>query len=396
MTAQTRKRLFLAAGALLLLALLVIGFLPSPVAVQAARVERGPLQVIVETQGETRVTHRYVVAAPGNAYLRRIEVEAGDLVEAGQVVARLEAPRSPLLDPRARLQAEGRVATAQGAVAQAEERARGAEAVSRQAAAESQRLARLAADDAATRQAAEIAAAEAEEAAAAAEAARAAVGAARGELAAAGAALAAFDEAVLPVGEVVRAPAAGRVLAVLRESAGPVAAGEPLVEVGDTERLELAADVLSQDAVRIQPGMRVLVDQWGGEEILEARVRRVEPEAFTRVSALGVEEKRVDVLAIPSPPLEGWSRLGAGYRVLARFVVWEEEDVLQVPTAALFRTESGWAVFAIDGRRAFLRHVTLGAQSGLTAQVTEGLVAGELVVVHPPAGLEDGARVQTH
>ncbi|HEX9108646.1 MAG TPA: HlyD family efflux transporter periplasmic adaptor subunit, partial [Longimicrobiales bacterium] len=190
------------------------------------------------------------------------------------------------------------------------------------------------------------------------------------------------------------APAAGRVLAVRRRSEGQVNPGDTLVVVGSTNALEIRADVLSEDAVRIRPGTRVVVDQWGGDAPLEAVVRRVEPQGFTQVSSLGVEEQRVPVVAQLTSPAAAWSgRLGSGYRVLARFVVWSSPSALQLPTSALFRTGSGWAVFVVQDGRARRREVTIGHQTGLSTEILSGVREGEQVIVHPGNEIEDGVRV---
>ncbi|NJD10106.1 MAG: HlyD family efflux transporter periplasmic adaptor subunit [Gemmatimonadetes bacterium] len=192
--------------------------------------------------------------------------------------------------------------------------------------------------------------------------------------------------------ELLRAPAAGRVLSLRRRSEGQVNPGDTLVVIGDTERLEITADVLSQDAVRIRPGTRVLVAQWGGEGTLEASVTRVEPQAHTVVSSLGVEEQRVNVVAaLAGGPLP--AGLGSGFRVLARFVIWEGGDVLQVPSSALFRTADGWAVFAVENGRAVERRVRIGQQAGLATQLLDGLDPGTEVIVHPGNQVADGVRV---
>jgi HlyD family secretion protein len=396
MTRPNRKQIVLGAVGVLVLAALAYGFLPEPVPVQTATVGRGPLQVVVEEEGETRVRDTYVVTSPVAAFLRRIELEVGDPVAAGQPVARLEPPRSAILDPRSRTEAASRVQAAQAAVAQAQEQVRAAEAAARRAAADRARYRRLAEAGAAPRQQAELAAAEAVQAAASLESARAGVAAARAELTAARAAASGTaGNAHLPVQDVLRAPAAGRVLAVHRRSEGLVNPGEPLLEIGDPDRLEVRVDVLSQDAVRIRPGTPVLLDQWGGDTPLRAAVRRVEPQGFTEVSSLGVEEQRTTVVAgLESPPSAWASVLGSGYRVLARFIVWQGRDVLQVPTSALFRSGDGWAVFVVEGGRAVRRSVEVGRQAGLAAQVVSGLRDGETVIVHPGNEIEEGARVR--
>ena len=362
---------------LLVLLLLIYGFWPDPIPVQTAPVERGPLQVIVEEEGETRAQDRFVVSAPIAAVVRRIDLEPGDGVVAGQVLAELEAPPPVMLDTRSRAEAQARAEAARAALEQADARAE-------LAVEERERLRRLAAVEAATGQARDQAEAEAAQAIAAREAARA-------ELESAVAALQA--PGTQAVGTILHAPVTGRVLAVHRESAGFVNAGEPIVEIGDTGHLEVVVDVLSQDAVQIHPGTRVLLDQWGGGYELEASVTSVAPQGHTEISALGVEERRVPVVANLVSPPETWSALGAGYRVLARFVVWESTDALQVPTSALFRTEDGWAVFVVDGGRAVRREVSVGRQSGLSAQVLAGLAEREEVIVHPGNEVEDGVRV---
>jgi HlyD family secretion protein len=392
MKRPSRKQLLWTGVAVLFLAALIYGFLPDPVMVQGAVVERGPLRVVIEEEGATRVTDRYVVAAPVAAYLRRLAVEPGDLVQAGQPLAQLEPPRAADLDVRSRQELAGRVDAARAAVAAQAEQARAAGAFAEQAAAERDRLVRLAAAEAATPQALERAEAEVARAVASRDAAQAGVAAARADLATAQATLGPVGGGA-PVRQTLTAPASGRVLAVHRRDAGPVSPGEPLLEIGDTGALEVQVDVLSQDAVRIPHGGRVLFEQWGGDTVLEGVVQRVEPRAFTRVSALGVEEQRVPVIATIQVSAEAGG-LGSGYRVLARFVIWEAEDVLQVPTGALFRMDGGWAVFVIEGGRAVRRAVAVGRQTGLSAQVMDGLVAGDVVIVHPASELGDGTRVR--
>jgi HlyD family secretion protein len=191
----------------------------------------------------------------------------------------------------------------------------------------------------------------------------------------------------------VRSPINGRVLKAPRECAGPVRTGEALLEVGDPSQLEVAVDLLSADAVRIQTGTTVLFDRWGGDGQLEGVVRTVEPVGFTKVSALGVEEQRVLVIADFTSPPERWQRLGDGYRVDASFVLWQEQDVLQVPASSLFRSRGGWAVFVMEGGRAVLRPVEVGWRNGLVAQILGGVEAGERVINHPSDQVDDGRRV---
>lgn len=394
MTRKIRRRLIVGALGVLVLVALVLGFLPEAAPVETATVRRAPLQVLVEEEGETHLDDRYVIAAPVGAFLRRVALSVGDSVAEGQAVAYLDPPTASDLDPRSRAEAEARLRSAEAALTRAGEQVRAAEAGAEAAVRERERVERLYEAESATRQGLERAVADAEQAVADREAARAAVAAAQADLTAARAAVREGPGGGSLAPGVLRAPVGGRVLAVHQVSAGPVSAGQPLVEVGDLDALEVRVDVLSEDAVRLGPGTRVLLDQWGGDRLLEATVRRVEPQGFTEVSSLGVEEKRVTVVAGMDSPRAERAGLGVGYRVLARFVVWESDDALQVPSAALFRQGDGWAVFVIEGGRAVRRRVTVGHEGGLATEVLDGLAEGERVVVHPDNALDDGSRVE--
>jgi HlyD family secretion protein len=192
----------------------------------------------------------------------------------------------------------------------------------------------------------------------------------------------------------VRSPVDARVLKVMHESEGTVQPGTPLIELGDPESLEVEVEVLSGQAVKIAPGARVLFDRWGGDKPLEGRVRIVEPTGFTKISALGVEEQRVRVIADFTSPREEWQRIGDGYRIEARFVVWEGADVLQIPASALFRHNHGWAVFVADGGRARLQPIETGQRNGLQVEVLSGIGAGDTVIAHPDDKIGDGRRVK--
>lgn len=301
------------------------------------------------------------------------------MVGAGDVLVQLEPPRAAILDPRNQAQANAAVRAARAAVQEAAVAAERADA-------DLARFERLFDAGAITAQ-------EIEQARAAAVRAGASLEAARAELSAAQISARATPSGHLSVPTVLRAPAGGQVLAVRRTSEGPVSPGEPLLEIGNTRLIEVRADVLSEDAVQIHAGTRVEIDDWGGATKLEGVVTRVDPEAITRVSALGVEEQRVPVWASITSPESLRGGLGSGYRVLARFILWEGAGVLQVPTAALFRSGDGWSAFVVEDGRARLRDVEIGRQGGLSMQVLDGLRAGEIVVVHPPGDLEDGARV---
>ncbi len=392
------KRLLLLAIAAAVVAGVVLGLMPAPPRVDVAAVARGPLQVTVREEGRTRVKDRYVISAPAPGFAHRLELEVGDPVVAGQAVARLEPLRSTALDPRARAEAEARVAAAEAALQAAEQNASVAEAEQALAGTELERVQRLREVGAVSQGTLDQAAAEARRAEAALRSARFAVEVARYELEAARATLSySAQEEPHPADAVVdvRSPVAGEVLRLIHQSEGVVAAGQPLIEVGDPRALEVEVEVLSADAVRIAPGMRVLLERWGGEAPLEAAVRRVEPVGFTKVSALGVEEQRVLVIVDLVSPPEQWSRLGDGYRVEATFVLWEGDEVLQVPSSALFRAADGWRVFALgEGGEVRARPVELGRRSGLAAQVTSGLAPGERVITHPDDRIEDGLEVR--
>ena len=374
------------------------GFMPRPVAVELVQVRKGDLAVTVDEEGRTRVRERYVIAAPVAGHARRIGLKVGAAVAAGQVVASIEPARAASLDPRSRAQASARVEVARAALQVAGENARSAAAEAHLAELELARaeslgqakfLSQAALDQArirlqanrATRQAAEYA-----------------VQVARHEVEAARAAL--IQTSTLAVGgpaETVRvtAPVAGHVLGVLHESEGAVQAGQPLLEVGNPQSLEVMVEVLSTAAVKIGVGARVLLDRWGGEQVLEGRVRVVEPAGFTKVSALGVEEQRVRIIVDIASPPEQWRSLGDGYRVEASFVLWQGSDLLLIPTSALFRHGDGWAVFVAEGGRAHLRPAKIGQRNGLTAQVIGGLGLGDKVVAHPDDKIADGVRVKS-
>jgi HlyD family secretion protein len=362
---------------------------PESVEVDAVQVVRGPLQVTLDDEGETRVRERYVVSAPVTGRLHRIELEPGDKVRRGQTLARLTAAPPALLDVRAEGELKAAVDAARAALGTMRaERDRAAAAHAR-AQSVLARERRLSAEGAISRDDAEVAETTMRTAAETLKAAEFAVARAEYELASAQARL---RQQGSPgrVSEVA-APVDGVVLKRMRESEAIVQLGEPLVEIGNPDQLEVVADLLSTDAVRVTPGQRVLLEQWGGGATLQGLVRRVEPSGFTKVSALGVEEQRVNVVIDFADPASA-ARLGDAYRVEVRIVVWRGEDVLTVPVGALFRHGDGWAVFAIDGDRVRLRTVTVGHRNSLDAEV-RGLAEGQQVVLHPPDTLEDGDRV---
>ncbi len=393
MTLARRLRYLVAAA--VLIALVAMALWPQAMLVDAAVADRGSVRDTLEAEGRTRLQDRYVVTAPVAALARRITLEPGDPVRAGQTLVVLDPVTAPTLDVRARAEAEARLAGARASQAAARENLAAAEAAARQAKAEADRLKRLAAQGMAAVEAAERAETAALRAGREAESARFRLATAGAEVEAAQAVLArgsrdASREAAL---ELV-SPVDGVVLRRHFESARPVQAGDPIVEVGDPAALEIEVDVLSADAVRLREGMRVELVRWGEDRPLLGHVARIEPGGFTKVSALGVEEQRVWVIVALDSPRAEWARLGEAYRVNARFVLREAENVARVPSSAVFRYDDGEAVFRIEGGRARLAPVRTGVSGGGWVEVREGLDPGERVVVHPDRELEDEARVE--
>ncbi len=396
---RARKRRWpLYAGVAAFVLLIAAGFWPRAIPVEMALAERGALRVTVDEEGQTRVRNRYVVSSPVGGQLRRIELKPGAPVRAGEtVLAELETAGTDLLDASSLAQAEARVGAAEGQVAAAEARRAAAEAARRLAEAELARQRALAERRLIAAQELETAEMRATTAAQEERAAAFAAQVAGFELEQARAALRrGLPGAGGAAGPrvVVRSPVDGVVLRVFQESARRVAGGTELLEVGDPRDLEVRVEVLSRDGVAARPGAPVSLERWGGEGDLNARVRLVEPAAFTKISALGVEEQRVNLIADFTDPEERRAGLGDGYRVEARIVVWEGEDVLKAPAGALFQRGGGWRTFVVEGGRARLRDVTVGRTNGVETQVLAGLEPGEQVIVYPGDRVADGGRVK--
>ena len=320
-----------------MLALLVWGFWPTPLLVEAGVAQHAPLRVIVEEEGQTRVKDRYVISAPVAGYLQRIGLEVGDAVSQGQTLALMEPLRPEVLDPRSRARAEAQVAAARAAIKRAEQMEAAAQAEASYARNDYARKQQLEEKNLVSREQVEQAATRSREAAAELRSAGFAVEVARHELEAAETALQfsiANNGAAATETVAIKAPIDSRVLQIHHKSEGVLTTATPLLEIGDPAALEIAVDVLSADAVRIRPGTRVQLLRWGGPQALEAVVRTVEPTGFTHISALGVEEQRVWVIADLISPRTDWEQLGDGYRVEAHFILWEGDDVLQIPTIA--------------------------------------------------------------
>lgn len=384
--------------AVVIAAALAWGFWPAPLLIEAATVVRAPLSVTVEEEGIARVKDRFVISAPVAGYLRRITLDVGDAVQQGQTLAVMEPLRPDVLDIRSRALAEARVAAARASISSAEQKATAARAEAEFAHKDHARKQQLQEQALVSREELEQAATRSRQAAAELRSAEFAVEVARFDLQAAETALqysigANDDDA--PETVALKAPVASRVLQIHHESEGVVTTGEPLLEIGDPAALEIAVDVLSADAVRIRPGTAVRLLRWGGPLPLAAAVRTVEPTGFTKISALGVEEQRVWVIADLVSPRADWEELGDGYRVEAQFLLWQQDEVLQVPASALFRVGEQWTVFVIDNGKAQHRSVSVGRSSGLAMQVLDGLQPGEQVIMHPDDRIGEGVRVRT-
>lgn len=390
---QWNRRIVFALFGLLVVWGLFQGFRPQPVEVDISPAIRAPLRVTVEQEGRTRVVDRYVVTAPVNGYARRIQYDVGDTVEKGATLVELESLRAETIDVRRRAETEARIAAAQFSVKSAQQRENAAASSAKLAEKELQRLRSLRQKGFVSASAEDQATSEAERKAAELRSAQFAVSTASHELEATRTTLkyAASGSNSNPVA--ILAPVSGQALKIPRKSEGTVSAGQPLIEIGDPRTLEVEVDVLSADAVRLHPGTRVLFERWGGEGNLEGVVRVIEPTGFTKVSALGVEEQRVWVIVAFASPQEQWQRLGDGYRVEASFILWDANDILQIPASALFRHGSGWATFVVEEGRAVLRRVDIGQRNGLSAQIISGINTGEQVIVHPDDRVREGVRV---
>jgi HlyD family secretion protein len=370
-----------------LLALIAFGLWPQPIPVETATVTTGSLRATVNEEGETRIKHRFIISAPVTGQLRRIPFKPGAEVVAGEtVLAVIDPPAASPLDPRTRSTTEAR----RDAAAANLEKARATHVL---AASELKRNERLRADGTVSEQ--ELETAQWREISAARElvAAESTLRQAEAELADFAKAGGNGSNSSLSPTE-VRSPVTGRVLRVFEESTRPVTSGTPLLEVGDPADLEVVVEVLSRDGAIIKPGAKVELEQWGGSQSLEARVRLVEPAAFTKISALGVEEQRVNVIADLVTPPESRANLGDNFRVEARVVTWETNQTLKAPSGALFRRGGQWETFVVEGGRARLRKVTVGRSSGIEMQILDGLEEGDEVILYPGDRVRDGLRVR--
>jgi HlyD family secretion protein len=389
------RRAVLTVVALSVLALLAWAFMPKAVLVETAVVSRGPLTVSIDADAKTRVRDRFVLSAPLAGRIDRIAMKAGDAVKEGDVLTVLYALPPALLDMRMRKQAQAAVSIAEAQWQQAQARHNAARAGVEYAKWEvdQNRALRKSGDipEGALKQS-ELRYATAVEDA---RSAQFGVQVAEHQLIQARVALVHTQDAGQGDALPLKSPVSGKVLRVMAESAQSVMPGAHLLEIGDTNSLEIVADLLSTDAVRLEVGARTSVEHWGGVRALAAKVRRVEPSGYTKISALGVEEQRVNVLLDFDEPKENLAALGDQFRVEVRIVIWHRPDALKVPASALFRKGAGWALFLVLDGRAVLQGVEVGRRNGAEAEIIRGVEENATVIVHPADNVVDGARVST-
>lgn len=401
MTPVTKRRLmFWTPFAVLLAAGFAWTFQPEPVPVDLVSVERGTMRVTVDEDGKTRIRDVFVVSAPIAGVKRRILHKAGDSVTANETVVTSIVPTDPdFLDPRSERQAQASLKAAEAALEFARADVRRAEAEFTYAQSELQRARRMAASGNISESALDRAEREMRTRQAALEEAQAQLGVRQFELERARTTLMPPNSAREEQRDdcecvYVYSPVNGRILRILRESESVIQAGAELVEIGDPGNLEIVVDLLSSDAVRVAPGQEVIIDDWGGDNSITGRVRRIEPYGFTKVSALGIEEQRVNVMVDIDTPRQQWQSLGHGFRVETRIILWQSDDVLKVPLTALFRQGDDWAVFKVENGTAHTRIVETGRRDGVDAQITGGLEEGDQIVLHPSGRIGDGTKVE--
>lgn len=393
--AAKRRWLIGALAVVALAAILWASYRPRPLDVETATVAEGRFEQVIEEDGQLRLQQRYLVTAPTAAQLQRPTLKVGDAVKAGDVVAVL-APNAPgMIDARTRSVLQQRVGSADAAVAAARANVQRAQAALAQATLEADRSAQLAKDNF-------IAPSARDQSRLAREAAAQALKAAQAEQAAAGHAA---SEARAALGRAepsgaaqglwsLKSPVDGRVLKLHKDSSEPVQAGAPLLEIGDTGAMEAVIDVLSGDASRIATGAAVQLSTGRNQPPLAGQVARVDPVAFTKTSALGIEEQRVNVTVALKAPPEVLQKLGDGFRVDARITVSAQDSALLVPSAALVRQGEGWQVFVVEGGKARARTVTFSDRNADSAWVKDGLKAGETVILYPGSGMKEGQPVR--
>lgn len=405
---NTKKRsrtLIMLAVAAMLTSGLIYAFWPKPTYVDMGVATRSAMTLTIDEEARTRVRDAYVVSAPIAGRLMRVEVEPGDSVTGGETIIARMLPAAPsAMDVRTREQARASVNAAQAGLRVARADLNSAMASQDLADAQITRSRKLVSSGAISQASLDQATREKRAADAAVDTARAAISMREAELASARAQLIEFNDTPAVTGEAetnqgtaipLHAPTSGRILRVMQESETIVAAGQPVFEIGDISNdLEVVAELISTDAVQVKTGDRVVIDNWGGQSPLNGIVQRVEPWGFTKFSALGVEEQRVNTIIRFTDPISERSSLGHGYRVEAQIVIWENEDALTVPSSALFRHAGGWAVFTVNGGNAKLTPVDIGQNNGVLAEITDGVSEDATLILYPGAGLSDGAKVK--
>jgi HlyD family secretion protein len=398
MKAKFRRSIFWLIILLILLAGLFIAFRPQAIAVDLINVQHGSLVVTVEEEGETRIQDVYVLSAPVTGHMLRIDSEVGDdVIAAETLVAQIKPIDPEFLDVRSEEEAQAAIKAAEASLTLAEAQLVEAESEFEFAVTELERANRLIQQQVIPKRELDNAKRVFKSKRAIVNTAKAALRTRQYELARARARLISPASSTIDEKECecvnILSPITGKILQVLHESEGVVSMGTPLVEIGDPTNLEIVVDFLSSDAVRIQAGQRVIIEQWGGESTLQGIVRKIEPFGFTKTSALGIEEQRVNVIIDITDPLDKWQRLGHGYQIDASVVLWENNNVKKVPLTALFRDGEQWAVFIAQEKRAKLQHVKVGQRNGLEAEILEGLSNDSRVILHPSNQIADGVRI---
>ena len=387
MTVNRRALIYGGAG-LIVLVLVIMAFRPRPVDVEVAPLRRGAMSVAVQDRGQTRVLDRYVISSPLAGNLERIPFQAGDAVKQGEVVARIAPSTLSVVGGR---QAQAAARQAEATVGEAAANLRRAESHANLAAKEHRRLIVLRASGIASQELLDTSRADYEGTVRDVEAARATVAQANAGVASARAALLALNHGGAGTVE-IRAPLDSRIFGIPERSGRAVLPGDPIMTLGNPHEIEAVIDLLSEDAVKTTVGDRAFLVDWGGPRPLDGSVKSVESSAFTKVSALGIEEQRVHVIvSIPNPP----PAIGDGYRVQGRIVVWSSPDALQIPVGALTRFGQRWGAYVVDGGRAHSRTLQIGHRSDEAAEVISGLRANERVILHPSDAIADGVKVKS-
>jgi HlyD family secretion protein len=396
--AKWRRSIFWLVILMLMIIGLILAFRPQPVMVDLVSVQSGPLVVAVSEDGETRIRDVYELSAPVTGRMLRIEVEVGDQVIAAETLVAQIRPIDPeFLDVRSEEEARAAIKAAEASLAVAKAELVEAESELEFATTELDRANRLIQGDIISERALDSAKREYKTKQAGVNTAKASLLARQFELAQARAHLMSPADAQLRGMDCqcvnILSPITGKILRIIHESERVVSAGTPIIEIGDPDDLEIVVDFLSSDAIRIEPGQRVIIDEWGGDYSIEGIVQRVEPFGYTKTSALGIEEQRVNVIIDLTDPKEKWQKLGHGYQVEVRVVLWENDNVLKIPMTSLFREAGKWAVFAEQYSRAKLRYVEVGQRNEFEAEILEGLTEKERLVLHPSNLIHDDVRI---